>query len=181
MDEYKVELEKINAKLGLNPEAKHESRIMALETVLAKAKMSDDKRSEMEDKLDEMKKACTKSEKESEDLKAKIAKMEDKIKADDEARAKAEDKKKGEDAKDMIAGYVAKGVIKNDEKLIAAWETKACADMTGIKDLLESMPINKQAPKPIAQASGTAKLGSIISRVMGEAANKMTTSPVGNV
>ena len=123
-EDYKVEISKVNTKLGLNPEATHESASLALETVLTKAKMSDDKRAEMEDKMEEMRKACTKAEKEAEDMKAKMKKMEDKIQADDEDRAKAEEKEKAKKAKDMIAGYVAEGKIKNDEKSLPQWKQR---------------------------------------------------------
>ena len=181
--DYKNEIQKVNAKLGLNPDATNESRAMALETALAKAKLSDDKRSEMEDKMEDLKKAMKKAQDEADDCKSKLAKMEDKIKADDEARQKAEDKKKGEDAKNKIAGYVAKGVIVNDEKIVALWETKMCADLEGTTALLESMPINKKAPVVIAQAAGNGKgqLGSIIGKTMAEYQNKMTTSKLAEV
>jgi ATP-dependent protease ClpP protease subunit len=179
--DYKVELSKVNAKLNLNPEATHESRMLALETVLVKAKMSDDKRNEAEEKMEDLKKAMKKAQDEADDCKSKLAKMEEKIKADDEARAKADEKAKAKEAKDMIAAFVAKGTITNDEKIIAAWETKACADAEGIKALLESMPLNKTAPKKIIEAPGSGKgiVGSIISNRMAELNNKMTTSPVG--
>lgn len=50
-------------------------------------------------------------------------------------------------AEALVKGAAKLGVIKNEAEVLAKWTDKAIADYEGTKDLLESLPVNKTAPK----------------------------------
>lgn len=99
------------------------------------------------------------SKKTVEDKEAKIAELEDSLNKEKDELKKMKDelaamkkekddteaKSKAESAKNMVQGFVNIGKIKNDEAIIAKWTEKAVVDMDGTKDLLESLPLNRQA------------------------------------
>jgi ATP-dependent Clp protease protease subunit len=147
---------KINNRLGLMDEASEDSRMKALDKILDSAKDSDKKAmdasnalKDMEDKMTKMKSEMdsdAKKNKEAyDDLETKFVKM----KAEKDEFEKTEKEKTAvkvkNDARDLITAAVKDGKIKNEADIIAKWTAKAEADITDVKDLLDTMGVNKAA------------------------------------
>lgn len=82
-----------------------------------------------------------------------------------------------EKCKNMIAGFAKVGKIKNEAAIIEKWVEKAKADFDGTKNLLDELPVNKDAVK-IAEENkeGQAKVaGYNMALKMAEISNKANT------
>jgi len=132
-------------KLGLNEDAAESSVLAAIEGMQNKISAAEAKnqadaqaisnlKAEVETKQAEL----TAKEKELADAKNKLATLETEKTAAEDAKLLAE-------AQNMVKGFAVQGRIKNDDATIASWAEKAKNDMTGIKTLLESLPLNKAA------------------------------------
>lgn len=161
-------------KLKLNQDASESSIIAEIESIENKAKSAEQKAKDKEEELnkkqeqmDGLQKECDKLKDELKDLKAKNEEeMKAKAEAEKATKAKAEQETE-EKAKNMIEGFVKGGRIKNDAKIIADWTTKAKADLEGVKNLIESLPINKASSKiNIESGKGEYKPGSVIANAM---------------
>ena len=184
-----TDLKRINNKLGLNQDASEDSTLDALNAIVNKAaKAEDDKKKSEEDctKAEEDKKALKdkiakmeddkkKSEEDLKALKDKLAKMEDDKKEEDDKRAKAEEDDKKDKAKNLIEGYVMQNILPNDPKMLENWKAKAFIDFDGIKALIESMPLNKKAPRLPQTLNGQGKPleGSQAAIFMAQTRNKL--------
>lgn len=141
--------------LGLNTDATEGSVLTEVQNrinnaVLAKAK-SDEELDKMKKKLDKMKEdmdalqekydqAC----KDAKDAKDKADK--EKKDADEKAKA-AEESAKKTTAKVEVVKYAEAGRIKNEDAVVERWTNLWVADPDGTKEMLEAIPLNKQAEK----------------------------------
>lgn len=59
-------------------------------------------------------------------------------------------------AKDLVSNFVKVGKVKNEADVIAKWEAQALVNYAGTKELLDTLPLNKVAPKLDAELTETA-------------------------
>jgi ATP-dependent Clp endopeptidase proteolytic subunit ClpP len=137
-------MKKVANKLGLNPEASEDAIVSAIAEVSNRATAAEAKVAELteaqnksakdlQDAIEQHKSAMEKCQKELDDLKKKAKDSEEEA-----ATAKA---------KNMVEGFAKVGKIKNEETVIATWTEKAKEDFDGVKNMLESIPVNKSAAK----------------------------------
>lgn len=173
-------MSKVANKLNLNAEAsedaivaevdKMQTRITTLEgeakTHLTEVENKGKTLAQKEEELKNAMEKCKALEEEVKDMKAKA-----KAKDDEDAKAKAATEE--EKAKNMIEGYAKQGRIKNEEAIIKSWTTKAIADFDGVKNMLETLPLNKVSNKiEISKVEGATKLGSVVGNKMQELRTK---------
>ena len=131
-------------KLGLQEEASEASALVAID---AMNKSMDS----LQKKYDALNAEMEKCKADMEEMnKAKAAADEEaKAKAkEDEDKAKAKAKEDGEkNAKNAITAAVTAGKIKNDAKIVSAWEAAYIKDEAGTKILMEALPVNRIAPQ----------------------------------
>lgn len=171
-----ISMKKVANRLKLVPDATEDSIIEAIDklesekaelTGQVKNHLTDiqNRKSNMEKKEEE----CKALEEELNKAKNELEEMKKKAKAKEDSEKEKEEKEKEEKAKNMIDGFVKDGRIKNEEKTISAWVAKAKDDYDGVKNMIEGLPINKQAAKIVTTTeSREPKGGSLI-------ANKMST------
>jgi ATP-dependent Clp protease protease subunit len=146
-------MQKVTNKLSLNPEASEDAAVIAIDAILNRASKAEDllvvtNKKSTED-MDKMKNDLDEAE-------DKFKKMKDAYDALKKEKDEADEAAKTKDAKNMVAGFVKTGAIKNEAGIIAKWEATAKADLEGTKNLLESIPINKKASKIEVEAEGEA-------------------------
>jgi len=146
----------VTNRLKLNDAATEESILKAIDAIENRVKVAED--ALMEELLKAENKAKA-DESEMDKLKAKLKKLEDekakneaeledcksKIDAFEKDKLKAEDEAKLEKAKNMVEGFAKIGRIKNEETVKLQWVTLAKADFDGVKNMIESLPLNKEA------------------------------------
>jgi ATP-dependent Clp endopeptidase proteolytic subunit ClpP len=149
---------KVCMKLGLNEAATEDNVVSAIKAIEDKSYAAELARIEAENKFEALNKA---SKKDLDKLKAEMEEMDAKYKAKqkeyEECKAaldamekdkkEAEDKAKEIEAKNMIEGYAKLGRIKNEASVILKWTNLAKVDFDGTKDMLEAIPVNKEAAK----------------------------------
>lgn len=140
---------KVTNKLTLNPDASEDSIAMAVDAVLNRATKAEADLSALNKKSKEELDKMAKDLKEMEDKYNAMKKEYDTCKNElDTAKKEKDDAEaaaKKEKVKNMIAGFVKIGKIKNEAAIITKWEEKGEADFDGTKELLEGLPLNKQA------------------------------------
>lgn len=122
-------------------EDKHKSEITRIQAkAAADIKAADEAKVAAETKATDLQASLTAKEKEYNDIKAKYDAAE---KEKNDAIA-AEKKTKAET---MVASHVKTGRIKNDTAIITKWVAQAVDDFEGTKEMIEAIPLSKEAPK----------------------------------
>jgi ATP-dependent Clp protease protease subunit len=162
------ELLEINNKLGLNPEASTSATVEEINRIINKAKDAEKAATDAKAALKDKEKELEQKEEDCKNLKAEIDKMKNE-KAEEDKKAKEKEEKEATDkAKNYVEGLVKAGKLKNDATIIEATVAKFVVDFDGMKNLFESMPINKTAAKiDVSPSSVNAgPKGSVIGAVM---------------
>lgn len=169
------ELVKINNKLELNPDAAIESTVAAIEKIINKATAAeaecDKVKNEFGKKEEELSKAKAElenAEKSYNALKAEFEKMKNAMEEEKKAaEAKAKEELEAK-AKAEVETLVKDGKIKNDAKIIEELQTKFVSDFACMKNIFDSMPLNKVANKIVYNGNerGTNYKGSLIAETM---------------
>lgn len=128
----------VTNKLGLNADAAEASIVAAIEAVQNQLSEKDNTIEDLKKQVSDKEAAAQKAADDLKEAQDKLAQLEDEKKAAEDAKALAE-------ATNMVKGFAAQGRIKNDDATIQAWTAKAKDDMDGVKNLLESLPLNKAA------------------------------------
>lgn len=169
------DMKRIANKLNLNAEASEEAVVAEIEKVQNKVKTQETEIAghlttikNKETDIDNLKKEVKDKEDEVTQLKEKITKMEADAKAKEDEEKAEKEKELDEKVKNMITGFVSQGRIKNDANIIANWTEKAKADFDGVKNLIETLPINKSSVKieTVPQADDAKKLTSVVRNSM---------------
>jgi ATP-dependent Clp endopeptidase proteolytic subunit ClpP len=184
-----TDLQRINNKLGLNPDASEDSTVDAIQAVLDKAEKAEEDKKKAEEDKKKAEEDCTKSEEDlkalkaklkkaeedADDLRSKIKKMEEdeedrkKAKAEEDKKAKAKAEEDAADkAKNLIEDFVKKGRVANKPEVIALWTKNAIADFEGVKNMLESLAPNGKATIIPNTGDSNFKMGSQVANTMGK-------------
>lgn len=171
-----MSLTKLANRLKLIPEANEDAFCAEVDRLMNKLSGAE---KDCKDKEDEIKKHKDEMDKKKDDLddmkkkhdalKDELDALKKKIKDDDEEDKVKNEAKLETEAKNMIEGFVKTGRIKNEATVIEKWTKAAKLDMAGVKDMIESIPLNKKAvPMPGADRKepGVGKVGSIIANSM---------------
>lgn len=178
------DMKKIANRLRLNSEASEDSIVEAIDSLeRSNTELQTQVKnhlSEIQNKknsLEEQEKKISDLEEELDKAKAELEEIKEKAKNAAEEQEKKEEEDKAAKAKNLIDGFVQQGRIKNDSAIINSWIEKAKVDLEGVKNLLETLPLNKTATK-IETSSTTAEFkgGSVIANVM---AQKMVAAKSG--
>lgn len=158
----------VTNKLGLNNDATEENILAAITKIENKAKSdmdeAENKVKEAQDALNKATDELNKMKKAKEDVEAEKDSMKkDKDKAVNELdlmkkeKAEADEKLLTEKCKNMVEGFAKAGRIKNEAATITFWTELAKANFDVVKDQIEALPLNKQAPKIEVAAEGGSK------------------------
>lgn len=169
-----AEISKISNKLGLNPEASVDSIATEIDKIKNRAEAAEKDFKNAKDEADNAKNSLKEKEDKLADMQKEVDKLKDEIKkakedkeAENKKNKEKEEKETADKAKNYVAGLVTAGKIKNEAKIIEETEKKFVADFDGMKNLFESMPVNKQAAKiETIQNAGDGKVGSIVAVAM---------------
>lgn len=170
------EMKKIANRLKLNPDASEDSVIEAIDSL---EKQNADLKNQVKNHATEIQNKANsmeEQEKKIEDLEEELAKaknelkeLQDKAKNMEEEQEKKEEEDKAAKAKNLIDGFVQQGRIKNEAEIVKNWVDKAKADYDGVKNLLETLPLNKAAAKiETTSTNAEFKGGSVIANVMAQ-------------
>jgi len=168
LNDNTMSLQRINNRLKLHADASEDSAVEAIDQIMNrvvkaeedKKKAEDDKKKAEDDKVkseDDLKSLkaklakaeedCTKAEDDKKALKDKIAKMEEDKKDEDDKKSKKDEDDKKDKAKNLVNDLVLRGIIPNITSDIEKWQNKAFLNFDLVKDLIDSMPLNRQAHK----------------------------------
>lgn len=145
----------VTNKLGLQDDAAESSIVSAIEAVQNQLTEKDQTIQSLRDEILAKEAAANKAAEDLKEAQDKLAQLESEKTAAEEAKALAE-------ATNMVKTYASQGRIKNDDATVGAWVAKAKEDMTGVKTMLESLPLNKAAitidvdPMPGAEVNTSA-------------------------
>ena len=168
------DMKKIANRLKLNPDASEDSVVEAIDSL---EKQNTDLQNQVKNHLSEIQNKKNSLEEQEEKVKqleeelakakASLKEAQDKAKNMEEEQEKKEEEDKAAKAKNLIDGFVKQGRIKNDAKLIADWTEKAKDDHDGIKNMLESLPLNQKSVSiETTKTTSEFKGGSVISNFM---------------
>jgi ATP-dependent protease ClpP protease subunit len=133
-----IKMKLVTNKLGLTADAAEASVLAAIEAIqnqlTEKESQMEALRIEIAEKTDAVNQANDALNTANEKLNTL---KEEKDAADETARVA--------EATNMIKGYATQGRIKNDDVTLQSWIAKAKDDMSGVKTMLESLPLNKAA------------------------------------
>jgi len=164
---------KITAQLGLHEAATEQhiadaikdiqNRAYAAETQLISANRKADEENrnaktaldKLKADMDDLAAKLKAKQKEYEDCKSKLDSLaKDKAETDEQAK---EDK-----AKNMVTQFATQGRIKNEASVINKWVNLAKADFDGTREMIEAIPLNKEAVKiPTGSSAGESFTNSI--------------------
>lgn len=125
-------------KLGLNADAAEASVIAAIEAMQNQLSERESKIEALQAEITAQANAAEQATQALNAAQEQLTQLKNEKDAADEAARVAE-------ATNMIKGYAAQGRIKNDDVTLQSWIAKAKDDMTGVKTMLESLPLNKAA------------------------------------
>jgi ATP-dependent Clp endopeptidase proteolytic subunit ClpP len=125
-------------KLGLNIDAAEASAVAAIEAI---QNQLTERESQIEALRAEIAAQTQAAEQAAQALNAAQEQL-TQLQAEKDAAAEAA---RVAEATNMIKGYASQGRIKNDDVTLQSWIAKAKDDMTGVKTMLESLPLNKAA------------------------------------
>jgi len=133
-----MSLLKITNKLKLNADASEESIVAAIVDIQDKLTLADAQNKKSKDELDKMKNDMDEAE-------DKFKKMQDAYNAAKKELDDTKDAAMTEKCKNMVEGFAKIGRIKNDKKTIDKWVVLAKADFEETKNMIEELPLNKDA------------------------------------
>lgn len=139
----------VTNKLGLNADAAEASVVAAIEAVQNQLNEKDQTIQSLKDEIAAKETAAQKAADDLKEAQDKLTELQNEKAAAEEAKAIAE-------ATNMIKGYATQGRIKNDDATISAWVAKAKEDMDGVKNMLESLPLNKSAVTIVTETKNNA-------------------------
>lgn len=123
-------------KLGLNADAAEASVVAAIEAM-------QNQLSEKESRIDDLTAEVTAKAEAAAQASDALKAAQDELNRLKDEKAAAEEAARIAEATNMVKGFAAQGRIKNDDVTLQSWIAKAKDDMTGIKTMLESLPLNK--------------------------------------
>lgn len=136
-------------KLELNESANEQAVISAIEKIENRAKVAEGKLTTQEvenkAKVDALNKALTEANEAKTKAENSLKDIENKAAEEKATALKAE-------AKNLIEGAVKAGKIKNEADVIAKFTALAEKDLDATKEVVNALPVNKQAPKSITEA-----------------------------
>jgi ATP-dependent Clp protease protease subunit len=149
---------KITAQLGLHEAATEQHIADAIKDIQNRAYAAETQLISTGRKADEearaSKKELDKLKADMDDLAAKLkAKQKEyddcksKLDAVTKDKAETEEQAKEEKAKNMVTHFAFQGRIKNDAAVINKWVNLAKADFEGTREIIEAIPLNKEAVK----------------------------------
>lgn len=138
------DMKKVTNKLNLNEAANEDAICSAIDAVQNRATAAETRVTALETEINTQKEAVRAEQQKLTDLQNKYDALEQKER---EATTAANLEK----AKNMVK-TVGAGRIKNDAAVIKAWEDRAVADFDGTKNLLETLPLNKDAVNIVTDA-----------------------------
>jgi ATP-dependent Clp endopeptidase proteolytic subunit ClpP len=138
-----MDFKRIANRLNLNPEASEDA-------ILAGITAIENRATKAEGDLATVRNQVTALEADKTKLTGEITTLKNQITA-------AETEGKKIKAQALVAAAAKLGTIKNDAGTIAKWTEKATTDYDGTKDLLESLPVNKNATTIQVDSSAEAK------------------------
>jgi ATP-dependent Clp endopeptidase proteolytic subunit ClpP len=155
------DLSKIANRLKLNSAANEDAIIEGIQSIENRANLA-------EGELAKVKNQLTEKENKVNDLTTQLANMQNKAEAAEKAAKKVA-------AEALIKGAAKLGVIKNETDVLTKWIDRATIDYDGTKDLLESLPINKTAPKMVTEGgnTGSTVLENAAAHAMAEIQNRL--------
>jgi len=140
-----------------------QAETMALEAITEaqnKAKADADEIDKLRAKLKKLEDDKVRSDAEYEDCKNKLGALE-------KDKKTAEDKAQEDKAKNMIDDFAKIGRIKNEETIKLTWIKLAKADFEGTKNMIEALPMNKEAVKITDATPNVLKNGEIGTTAVG--------------
>jgi ATP-dependent Clp endopeptidase proteolytic subunit ClpP len=169
--ENKNNMSKVANKLGLADEANESSILAAITAMQNKMDETENKAKNDFSEMDNKMKDAENKLKESKDAYDKLKKEKDDM--DEQMKNELKDAMK-EKCKNMVTGFATIGKIKNESKVVDFYTELAMADggYDIIKDQLESLPLNKQAPVMIVTSNNKQVSPYNMAAAMGTIANK---------
>jgi ATP-dependent Clp endopeptidase proteolytic subunit ClpP len=169
--ENKNNMSKVANKLGLADEANESSILAAITAMQNKMDETENKAKNDFSEMDNKMKDAENKLKESKDAYDKLKKEKDDM--DEQMKNELKDAMK-EKCKNMVTGFATIGKIKNESKVVDFYTELAMADggYDIIKDQLESLPLNKQAPVMIVTSNDKQVSPYNMAAAMGTIANK---------
>jgi ATP-dependent protease ClpP protease subunit len=151
-----IVMTKITMKLGLNDAATEDNVLAAIKGIEDKAYASDVAKISAENSFTDLQNASKKDKedfakklKDAEDAKEMVCKAYDKMKMEYDAmvtdKLTAETETKKVAAVSMVDGFAKAGRIKNDATAKLSWVEMAIADFDKTKNIIEALPLNKEA------------------------------------
>jgi len=167
INQKQIIMTKVTNRLSLTDAATEESIVLAIDELENRAAKAETDLSEVLNKVakDDEVLAALKAEldaanKAYEDCKSKLeAVAENSLKAEEDAKI--------DKATNMVDGYAKAGRIKNEEEVKAVWINLAKNDFDSAKNMLEALPLNKEA----------VKVDAVVNKVT--TANDLPTSAMG--
>lgn len=160
----KVIMTEVLNRLNLDESASEESIVKGIDDLMNRAVKAEGEASEVLNKsksdLEELKNELDRAKKAFDDLKCEL---EEAI----ENKAKAEVDAKSSKAVNMVETHAKAGRIKNEEEVKAVWVNLAVADFDSAVNLLESLPLNKEAVKLDAVVNKAATANDLPTSAMG--------------
>lgn len=133
-----IKMKLVMNKLGLNVDAAEASAVAAIEAIQNQLSERESKIEALQAEITAQANAAEQATQALNAAQEQLTQLKNEKDAADEAARVAE-------ATNMIKGYAAQGRIKNDDVTLQSWIAKAKDDMTGVKTMLESLPLNKAA------------------------------------
>lgn len=141
----RIKMKMVMNRLGLSEDAAEASVLTAIEGIQNKLKAAEAKNQADASAIEALQTQIGEKQTELDELKNQL----DALKAEKDAlsaeKEAAEKEAKLAEATNMVKGFAAQGRIKNDDATIQSWVNKAVEDMTGVKALMESLPLNRAA------------------------------------
>lgn len=178
---------KIANRLKLNPEANEEAVISAIDGIENKISEKDTEIGKLKIEAKNSLDALAKKETEYNLMVEEVTKHKNELdamkaanKLKDDAAAAKDATDKAEKAKNLITGLVTAGKIKNEQKIIDSWTTKAIENYDDVNGLFDGLPLNKIANKleAVMDDKTKVKLTSVVANKMAALRNEMNGIPV---
>jgi ATP-dependent protease ClpP protease subunit len=151
-------MKKITNKLGLVDNANEESILAGIEAIENKLVAKTTESEGLKNKVTTLEAGIATKE-------AELKTLKDEKEASDLAAKTAKEETVKNSAKVMIEGFAKEGRIKNEAAVIEKWINKAVLDMTGTKEMIEDLPINKTGVKIINKNDTEVKPYSMASKM----------------
>lgn len=147
-----MEYKKVTNKLGLVDGANEDAMLAGIEAIENKLTASATLAADLKNKVSTLEADILAKETELATLKAEKE-------AAELATKEAKEEAVKNEAKAMIEGFAKIGKIKNDAETIELWTNKAVQDLPGVKNMIESLPVNKVGAKIVNTLSDAGSTG----------------------